>query len=178
MDGPREPMRRFTTPCVRSACCGGASCPQAARGGSASSGFPRVATCQDAADDASARPDFAVLMYPVIAVTGPEAHRGSADQLRGAGVAAADLAKYSPHLNVSARTPPTMLIHAADDTSVPVENSLLMYQALHAAGVRSELHVFDGGGHGFGLRGVAGRDVAVWPTLVQNWSLSDGAARR
>jgi acetyl esterase/lipase len=136
--------------------------------------YPR----QDAADDASARPDFAVLMYPVIAVTGPEAHRGSADQLRGAGVAAADLAKYSPHLNVSARTPPTMLIHAADDTSVPVENSLLMYQALHAAGVRSELHVFDGGGHGFGLRGVAGRDVAVWPTLVQNWSLSDGAARR
>jgi acetyl esterase/lipase len=133
---------------------------------------------QDPADDASARPDFAVLMYPVIATTGPSAHRGSAEQLRGAGVAATDLAKYSPHLNVSAQTPPTMLVHAADDTSVPVENSLMMYQALLNARVRSELHVFDSGGHGFGLRGVAGHDVAAWPTLVENWALSDDSAKR
>jgi len=135
--------------------------------------YPR----QDAADDASARPDFAVLMYPVIATTGPAAHRGSADQLRRAGVAEADLPKYSPQLNVSPTTPPTMLVHAGDDSSVPVQNSLLMYEALQKAGVRSELHVFDGGGHGFGLRGVAGRDVAVWPTLVQNWALSDDPKR-
>ena len=63
-----------------------------------------------------------------------------------------------------------MLVHAADDTSVPVENSLLMYDALRKARVRSELHVFDSGGHGFGLRSVAGKDVAAWPTLVQNWA--------
>lgn len=135
--------------------------------------YPR----QDDADDASARPDFAVLMYPVIATTGPAAHRGSADQLRGAGVAESDLPKFSPDHNVDARTPPTMLVHAGDDASVPVENSLLMYQALQKAGIRSELHVFDSGGHGFGLRGVAGRDVAVWPTLVQNWALSDDPKR-
>ena len=61
-------------------------------------------------------------------------------------------------------------MHAADDTSVPVENSLLMYDALRKARVRSELHVFDIGGHGFGLRSVAGKDVAAWPTLVQNWA--------
>ena len=57
--------------------------------------------------------------------------------------------------------------------SVPVENSLLMYEALRAAGVRSELHVFDRGGHGFGLRGVAGM---TWPPgrqLVQNWALTN-----
>jgi acetyl esterase/lipase len=135
--------------------------------------YPR----QDIADDASARPDFAVLMYPVIATTGPAAHRGSADQLRGAGVTEADLPRMSPHLNVTARTTPTMLVHAGDDASVPVENSLLMYQALQRAGIRSELHVFDSGGHGFGLRGVAGRDVAIWPTLVQNWALSNDPQR-
>ena len=53
-----------------------------------------------------------------------------------------------------------------------------MYQALFRARVRSELHVFDSGGHGFGLRGVAGRDVAVWPTLVQNWALADDTAKK
>jgi acetyl esterase/lipase len=135
--------------------------------------YPR----QDTAEDLSARPDFAVLMYPVIATTGAAAHRGSADQLRGAGVAEADLPKLSPNLNVSAKTPPTLLVHAGDDASVPVQNSLMMYEALQKSGVRSELHVFDSGGHGFGLRGVAGRDVAVWPTLVQNWATSDDTRR-
>jgi len=128
--------------------------------------YPR----RDAADDLSARPDFAVLMYPVIATTGPYAHAGSAQQLLSAGVDAPDLERFAPHVNVSAQTPPTMLVHAADDTSVPVENSLLMYDALRKARVRSELHIFDIGGHGFGLRSVAGKDVAVWPTLVQNWA--------
>ena len=136
--------------------------------------YPR----QDAADDAPARPDFAVLMYPVIATTGSHAHRGSADQLRGAGVAESELPKFAPHVNVTALTPPTMLVHAADDTSVPVENSLMMYEALRKSQVRSELHVFDSGGHGFGLRGVAGRDVAAWPTLVENWALSDDPKKR
>jgi len=125
---------------------------------------------RDAADDQSARPDFAVLMYPVIATTGSHAHAGSAQQLQAAGVATADLARYSPQLNVTSKTPPTLLVHAADDSSVPVENSLLMYDALRKAAVRSELHLFDAGGHGFGLRGVAGKNVAVWPTLVQNWA--------
>src|SRR6187455_2969486 len=131
---------------------------------------------RDSADDLSARPDFAVLMYPVIATTGAHAHAGSAQQLQSAGVSTADLARYSPQLNVSAKTPPTLLVHAADDSSVPVENSLMMYEALRKAGVRSELHLFDAGGHGFGLRGVAGKDVAVWPTLVQNWALHNAAS--
>jgi acetyl esterase/lipase len=124
----------------------------------------------DSADGLSSRPDFAVLMYPVISTVGKAAHAGSAQQLLSSGVPAANLARYSPHLNVNRETPPTMMVHAADDTSVPVENSLLMYDALRAARVRSELHVFDSGGHGFGLRGVAGRNVAIWPTLVQNWA--------
>jgi acetyl esterase/lipase len=127
-------------------------------------------TSRDEADKLSARPDFGVLMYPVIATTGPHAHAGSAQQLVNAGVSKTQLERFSPHLNVGAQTPPTMLIHAADDASVPVENSLMMYDALRKARVRSELHVFDSGGHGFGLRGVAGRNVAAWPTLVQSWA--------
>jgi acetyl esterase/lipase len=126
----------------------------------------------DVADDLNARPDFGVLMYPVIATTGAPTHAGSVQQLRDAGVSEAALARYSPHLNVSARTPPTLLVHAGDDDNVPVENSLLMYDALRKARVRSELHVFDSGGHGFGLRSVAGKDVAAWPTLVQNWAIN------
>jgi acetyl esterase/lipase len=130
----------------------------------------------DDADDLSSRPDFGVLMYPVIATTGPHAHAGSAQQLLNAGVSKVDIERYSPHLNVSAQTPPTMLVHAADDAGVPVENSLMMYDALRKARVRSELHVFDSGGHGFGLRGVAGRDVAAWPMLVQNWAINNAKA--
>jgi len=128
--------------------------------------YPR----QDVADELSARPDFAVLMYPVILTEGAAAHAGSVKQLLAAGVPAANLKLLSPPSNVSAQTPPTLLVHAADDQSVPVENSLAMYSALHAAGVRSELHVFDRGGHGFGLRGVQGIDAAAWPQLVENWA--------
>jgi len=133
----------------------------------------------DAADDLVSRPDFAVLMYPVIATTGELAHPGSAQQLIGAGVAPSDLAlaRYSPNLRVSADTPPTMLVHAADDASVPLGNSLIMFDALRRNGVRSELHVFDRGGHGFGMRGVAGKNVAAWPDLMRNWALDDDRAK-
>jgi acetyl esterase/lipase len=131
--------------------------------------YPR----HDAADELPDMPDFAVLMYPVIATSGDAAHAGSAQQLRLAGVAQADLARYSPHLNVSSSTPPTLLVHAADDSSVPVENSVMMYRALLERGIRSELHIFDKGGHGFGLRGVAGLNVAAWPTLVENWAIEE-----
>jgi acetyl esterase/lipase len=125
---------------------------------------------RDAADELSARPDFAVLVYPVIATTGAVAHRGSVQQLLAAGVNERDLLRFSPDRNVTAETPPTLLVHAADDTSVPVENSLMMYAALRTARVRSALYVFDQGGHGFGLRAIAGKDVAAWPALVESWA--------
>ncbi len=135
--------------------------------------YPHV----DADDELPARPDFAVLMYAVILTTGAYAHAGSAQQLIGAGVAPTDLAlaRYSVEAHVGPATPPTLLVHAADDRSVPLENSLRMHEALRAASVRSELHVFESGGHGFGLRGVAGKSVAAWPALVQNWALAHAA---
>jgi acetyl esterase/lipase len=129
---------------------------------------------RDDLDRSSALPDLAVLMYPVIFTTGPAAHAGSAQQLILSGVAPTDvaLARYEPHEHATAATPPTLLVHAADDESVPVENSLRMFGALRAAGAAAELHVFETGGHGFGLRGIAGKSVASWPMLVRNWASS------
>ena len=132
---------------------------------------------QDSTDELPARVDFAVLMYPVIATTGAQAHAGSASQLLASGVSATALENYSPDRHVTPDTPLTLLVHAADDEGVPVGNSLQMFAALRQAGVRSELHVFDRGGHGFGMRAVAGKDVAAWPQLVQNWALSLSGAR-
>ncbi len=128
----------------------------------------------DDADKLPARADFAVLMYPVIIMGAPGAHGGSTRQLRAAGLSDEALKRHSPDRNVHADTPPTLLIHAADDTNVLVENSLLMFEALRAAKVPAELHVFAAGGHGFGMRAIAGKDVASWPTLVENWALHDG----
>jgi acetyl esterase/lipase len=126
----------------------------------------------DIDDDQPMHADFAILMYPVIATTGAKAHAGSAAQLRAAGVTDIDLERYSPYLHVPADAPPTLLIHAADDTGVPVENSLLMFDALRKQGVHSALHVFESGGHGFGLRSIAGKDVAAWPELARAWALA------
>ena len=123
----------------------------------------------DAVDEQPARPDFAVLMYPVILMQGDDVHAGSRINLIGRAPEAEDIALNSPQLQVTARTPPTFLLHAADDASVVVANSLQMHSALLKAQVQTELHVFARGGHGFGIRGATGLPVAVWPELVHAW---------
>jgi acetyl esterase/lipase len=123
----------------------------------------------DRIDLQSARPDFGVLVYPVISMRDDLAHEGSRDRLLGAGFGAAEIAANSPELHVNSSTPPTFLLHAADDESVVAGNSLVMYEALRDAGVSAELHLFAEGGHGFGLRYVAGKPVETWPELLQAW---------
>ncbi|MCL1535899.1 xylanase [Xanthomonas nasturtii] len=123
----------------------------------------------DAADALSARPDFQLLIYPVIDMDIASAHRGSRERLIGSAPSAAQVRAYSPQLHVEARMPPTFLLHAQDDTVVSVRNSLLMHDALLRAGVPSELHVFPQGGHGFGTASGTGLTVAVWPQLAQAW---------
>ena len=122
----------------------------------------------DALDATSARPDFAILIYPVITLAGPEAHGGSRDNLLGANAPAEIVARMSTQNRVTPRTPPLFLLHAADDDVVPVENIQLMYRAALDAGVPAELHIFDQGGHGFGMRPEAG-PIAIWPELVHGW---------
>lgn len=97
------------------------------------------------------------------------AHMGSRERLLGNAPSDAKVRAYSPQWHVDARTPPTFLLHAQDDTVVSVRNSLLMHDALLRAGVPSELHVFPQGGHGFGTRGTTGLTLAEWPQLAQAW---------
>lgn len=123
----------------------------------------------DAHDRASARPDFMLLGYPVIDMTSRHAHLESRRQLLGPHPEAAALASYSPQLAVDARTPPTFLLHASDDAVVPVANSLLFHDALRAAGVPAELHVYAVGGHGFGVHAIAGSRLADWPRIAADW---------
>lgn len=125
----------------------------------------------DTIDEMPARPDFTVLMYPVILMDGEATHAASRINLLGTEPKAADIEVQSPHLHVSASTPPTFLLHASDDESVVVENSLRMHSALLNARIGTELHVFAAGGHGFGMRHATGLPVAAWPELVRSWML-------
>ncbi|PPU78531.1 xylanase [Xanthomonas cucurbitae] len=129
----------------------------------------QVYPAQDAADALSARPDFQLLIYPVIDMDSANAHPGSRQRLLGSAPSDAQVLAYSAQRHVDARTPPTFLLHAQDDSVVPVRNSLLMHDALRRAGVPSELHVFPQGGHGFGTDRIAGLTLAAWPQLAQAW---------
>ncbi len=116
----------------------------------------------------SARPDFAVLVYPVITMTDPAAHAGSRRALLGSTPAPALLALMSAEQQVTAATPPTLLLHTQGDKTVPVDNSLLYYQALTRAGVPAELYVFEQGGHGIGMRDGLGT-ASAWPRRAEDW---------
>lgn len=125
-------------------------------------------TAADPIERKSARPDFMVLVYPVISMTKSIMHAGSRNNLIGEHPDSARAAYYSSELQVSKQTPPTFLVHATDDQLVPVENSLLFYQALKDHGISAELHVFPKGGHGFGL--AVGRGTAEsWTDLCISW---------
>lgn len=119
-------------------------------------------------DKLSARPDFLMLMYPVIAMEGPAVHAGSRKALLGASPSAADLALMSPELQVTAQTPPTLLIHTQADQAVPVENSILFYQALTRHKVPAEMYLFEQGSHGMGMRDGLGT-ASSWPRRADEW---------
>lgn len=123
----------------------------------------------DSADRLSARPDVAAPIYPVVSMTLPTAHAGSRRNLVGENASPERERAYSPHLNVPADAPPTFLLHAEDDGSVPVENTLLLRAALRAKKVPVETHLFADGGHGFGLRLARGKTVEGWQTLYFAW---------
>ncbi|EMA4137784.1 alpha/beta hydrolase [Cronobacter turicensis] len=123
----------------------------------------------DETDAFSARPAFMGLVYPVMTMEEPVAHPGSREALTGAAPDDAAICRYSPQRAVNASTPPTFLLHAVDDPAVKVENSLLMFNALHAQGVPVEIHLFEQGQHGFGIRDALGLPAHVWPTLLMNW---------
>lgn len=124
---------------------------------------------QDAADRLSARPDAAAPIYPVIAMSAPAAHMGSRKNLLGPNPTPEAERAYSPHLNVPGNAPPCFLLHAEDDASVPVANTLLLREALRAQNIATQTHLFPDGGHGFGLRLARGKSVEHWPDLFLHW---------
>jgi len=111
----------------------------------------------------------AALIYPVISMSAPTAHAGSRRSLLGEHPSPELERAHSPQLHVPANAPATFLLHAEDDASVPVANTLLMRDALRARGVPTEAHLFPDGGHGFGLRLARGKSVEHWPELFFAW---------
>ncbi len=105
----------------------------------------------DQVDQISARPDFMALGYPVITFDNPTTHQGSRKNLLGEDPSEVLTNRFSNEKQVSDDTPPTFLVHAADDDAVPVENSLLFFQALKDHGVSATMHIYPKGGHGFSL---------------------------
>jgi acetyl esterase/lipase len=124
-------------------------------------------------DGVSARPDFAVLVYPVIVLTGPYAHAGSRRALVGAAPAPGLVEELSLEALVTKDTPPAFLVHGGTDTAVPPENSVIFYMALRRAGVAAELHAFERGAHGFGLQPGHG-PVSSWPQRCAEWMAARG----
>jgi len=114
----------------------------------------------------SLRPDFSILIYPVISF-GAFAHQGSAVNLIGKTATEAQRDYFSSEKHVNANTPPTFLVHANDDGGVPVQNSVLFNEALVQNKVKSEMHLYQGGGHGFGLNNKTTSDD--WFERLKNW---------
>lgn len=125
----------------------------------------------EALDKHSARPDFLALIYPVISLKAPlDATRSK----RELGTQKDSVEAYSAEQHVARGvTPPTFLAHAADDHIVDVGHSLAMFNALRARSVPAELHIFETGGHSWGL-GQPGSQVAAWPRLFATWARQHG----
>jgi acetyl esterase/lipase len=124
---------------------------------------------RDDIDRVSARPDFAVLPYPVVSMEAGVAHMDSRANLIGNNPSPALVEAHSPDRHVGAAAPPVFIVAADDDAVVPAENSVRFYMALKKAGVAAELHIFKEGGHGFSLEYAPGLPVAGWPRLCEAW---------
>ena len=124
----------------------------------------------DAADEFSARPDFMALGYPVITF-GPKTHNGSKSKLIGKNASVSLVDYFSNEKQVTEQTPPTFLLHASDDTAVPVDNSILFYNALRNNGVSVTMHIYPKGGHGFGL-GLHDGHLKGWGDRMIDWITS------
>lgn len=122
----------------------------------------------DPIERASCRPDFVILIYPVITLTESFVHAGSRQNLLGKEPDPKLMESLSNEKQVTSQTPPAFLVHTDEDKGVPVENSLAFYQAMRKVGVPAELHVYTRGDHGFGL-GRPGEAHAAWPGQCANW---------
>ncbi len=120
----------------------------------------------DNQENLSLRPSFSILIYPVITF-GQYTHAGSVGRLLGTAPSEAQIKYFSSEKRVTPQTPPTFLLHANDDKTVPVQNSLRYNEALVKNGVPTEMHIYQQGGHGFGLDFKRTKDD--WFARLTNW---------
>ncbi len=143
--------------------------------GMLATGFDAVTeSSNDEVDLLNAKPDATALIYPVVTMQTPHAHAGSRDHLLGKTPSADRVARYSIEKRVRADMAPVFLMHAEDDAAVPSENARLLEAALRNKKVPTDLHIFQRGGHGFGLRGLEGTPLAAWSDLF--WKFSQAHA--
>ena len=133
-------------------------------------------SASDAIDKVSSRPDFLVLCYAVISMEEGTAHTGSVKYLLGDAPTAEQRKDMSADEQVTAQTPPTFLWSTTDDATVPVNNTVLFYQALVRNKVQAEMHIFPHGRHGLGLAQTA-PEVSAWPDLLYRWMTANGWAQ-
>jgi len=119
-------------------------------------------------DNINARPDFSLLIYPVVSMDTTITHRGSRNNLIGLKPSEEQVRRFSNELQITADTPPAFLVHSADDKAVPVMNSIGYFRGLQKNNVPAELHIFQKGGHGYGLSPNGGTESS-WPGLCLKW---------
>ncbi len=122
----------------------------------------------DVQDATSARPDFSILIYPVISMDSSITHMGSRENLLGKNPSPELVKKFSNELQVTKETPPAFLVCSTDDDVVPIQNSINYLMALKKAGVHAELHIYESGGHGYGMG--RSKDTEInWPEACKKW---------
>ncbi len=123
---------------------------------------------KDTIDYELTRPDFMMLIYPVISMEKEVTHMGSRRNLLGELPIEELILQFSNETRVTENTPPTFIIHSGDDKTVPVENSIRMYKALVKNNVKTTMHIFPEGGHGYSL-GKSKKSAPDWTELAENW---------
>lgn len=124
-------------------------------------------------DSTSARPDFSILIYPVISMDSSITHIGSRENLLGKNPSPETVKHFSNELQVNSKTPPAFLVQSFDDTTVPVQNSIAYALALKKYHIPVELHIYESGGHGYGL-GRTSDTESSWPEACRRWLKARG----
>ena len=118
-------------------------------------------------NNTSLRPDFMILIYPVISFSDSIGHGGSRDNLLGKNPSPEKIKEYSNELQVTEKTPPAFLVHAGNDDAVKVQNSIDFYEVEQKNKIPAEIHVYPKGGHGFGMNNPTTKDK--WMERLKNW---------
>jgi acetyl esterase/lipase len=124
-------------------------------------------------DSTSARPDFSLLIYPVISMDSSITHWGSRENLLGKNPSPELVKHFSNELQVSSETPPAFLVQSIDDNVVPIQNSIDYALSMHKFNIPCELHVYQSGGHGYGL-GRSANTESTWPEACRKWLVARG----